>query len=153
MQAATGVSAPPPPPPLPSGLTMATRPVYTPTQTWSNPLAAQSTDILNGNIYRIAQLQTQIEELNSANRKLAIQAAHNQYFEPELARLRTVEPELKRLKLQVDELNLQVINLKDRIKDGNREAEFRSNEFQKSTIDHRRDIEFLLQNAKLKSGS
>ena len=140
MQEATGVSVPPPPPPLPSGLsTVAPRPSYTPTQTWSNRTAAQSTDVLNAKVQRIAQLHTQIEELNSANRKLAIQAAHHQYVEPELVRLRTMEPELKRLKLKVDALSLQVINLKDIVRDGERTAEFKAKDLQQLIIDHSKD--------------
>jgi TolA-binding protein len=81
--------------------------------------------LLSNNTRRIADLQGQIEELNAANRKLAIQADHNQNIEPQLARFRESEPELKRLRVQVDELNLRVINLKDRIKDANLESELK----------------------------
>ena len=129
--ASSGTAGQPPPPPMPNSIGLqqdvAPRPPNVLTQTWSNPIAAHSIDVMNTNNKRIADLHTQIEELNSANRKLAIQAAHHQHIEPELARFRESEPELKRLRVQVDELNLQVVNLKDRIKDGNRVAESRSN--------------------------
>ena len=83
-------------------------------------------------IRRIAELQGQIEELNTANRKLAIQADHIQNIEPQLARFREGEPELKRLRTEVNELNLMVVFLKDRIKDVGEVFENKINELQQS---------------------